>query len=97
MKSNFTEIYKKFRRELAAARRQKGLTQVDLAIRLDKPQSFVSKFENGQRRLDVVELIEIATALDLNAGELLTKVQEMIQKEQALAEAANNKAKSESS
>jgi transcriptional regulator with XRE-family HTH domain len=39
------------------------MTQQDLARRLRKPQSFVSKYENGERRLDIAEFLEIAEAL----------------------------------
>ncbi|MDX3809943.1 MAG: helix-turn-helix transcriptional regulator [Bosea sp. (in: a-proteobacteria)] len=49
---------------LIAARRSAGLTQEVVAKRLDKPQSFVAKYENGERRIDVIELIRIAKALD---------------------------------
>ena len=45
---------------LRQARRDAGLTQVEVARLLRKPQSFVSKFENGERRLDAVELAVIA-------------------------------------
>jgi transcriptional regulator with XRE-family HTH domain len=37
-----------------------GLTQVEVANRLERPQSFVSKIESGERRVDVVELSELA-------------------------------------
>lgn len=40
-----------------------GLTQVELAARLGRPQSFVSKYEGGERRLDVVEFVEVAQAI----------------------------------
>ena len=42
------------------ARKSAGLTQQDLAARLSRPQSFVAKYEGGERRLDVVEFIVIA-------------------------------------
>lgn len=47
-------------RLLRSAREEAGLTQKDAAILLGKPQSFVSKVESGERRLDVVELQAIA-------------------------------------
>jgi len=48
---------------LAAARVRSGTTQRDLADRLGKPQSFVSAYESGQRRVDVQEFIVITEAL----------------------------------
>lgn len=48
---------------LAAARDRAGLTQAQLAKRLGKPQSFVSNYERGQRRIDVLELLRIVEAL----------------------------------
>ncbi|MBI5162710.1 MAG: helix-turn-helix transcriptional regulator [Magnetospirillum sp.] len=49
---------------LARLRREAGLTQKDIAGRLRKPQSFVSSYEAGQRRIDVLELLRIAVALE---------------------------------
>ncbi len=48
---------------LVDARKKAGLTQVQLAKRLRRPQSFISKYENGERRLDVVEFLDVARAL----------------------------------
>ncbi len=48
---------------LAAARRKANLTQVELAQRLGKPQSVVSQFEAGKRRLDVVEFVGVVRTL----------------------------------
>jgi transcriptional regulator with XRE-family HTH domain len=48
---------------LAALRQRAGVTQVVLAERLGKPQSFVSSYENGQRRIDLLELLRIVEAL----------------------------------
>jgi transcriptional regulator with XRE-family HTH domain len=50
---------------LAEARIDAGLTQQELAARLQRPQSFVSKIESGERRLDVIEFIEVVEALEL--------------------------------
>jgi transcriptional regulator with XRE-family HTH domain len=48
---------------LADARKAKGMTQTDVAKVLGKPQSFVAKYENGERRIDVIEFVDIAAAL----------------------------------
>jgi transcriptional regulator with XRE-family HTH domain len=48
---------------LRELRREAGLTQVAVAERLDVPQSFVSKYESGERRLDVIELRHVADVL----------------------------------
>jgi len=52
--------YKRFLTRLRQARTEAGLTQTDVAARLRRPQSFVSKIESGERRVDVVELAELA-------------------------------------
>lgn len=48
---------------LRSIRADAGLRQSDLASRLSRPQSYVSKYESGERRLDFVELREICLAL----------------------------------
>ncbi len=55
-KSIYSSKYKIVLQNLYRARQESGLTQVDVAKKLNKPQSFVSKVERGERRLDVVEL-----------------------------------------
>jgi transcriptional regulator with XRE-family HTH domain len=60
-KSVFTPTYARFRELLIEARQAAGLTQAELAARLQRPQSYVSKLERGERRLDVVEFLEVAT------------------------------------
>jgi hypothetical protein len=58
---------------LTATRRQKGLTQQVLAIRLERPQSFVAKHENGERRLDVIEFVAIVRAIGADPVKLLAR------------------------
>lgn len=59
------------RDRLRGARESRGITQVDLALKLDKPQSFVSKYETGERRLDVLEFAEVCDALSIDAADFL--------------------------
>lgn len=49
------------------------MTQVEVAKRLQVPQSFVSKYESGERRLDVIELRHVADALQVPPGALLER------------------------
>ena len=51
---------------LTTARKNAGLTQQQLADRLHQPQSFVAKYEGGERRIDVIEYLAIAAALELD-------------------------------
>lgn len=67
------EAYKKLRELLVGVRKTAGLTQADLSKRLSRPQSFVSKYERGERRLDVVEFGEVAKALDVDPAKFLAK------------------------
>jgi transcriptional regulator with XRE-family HTH domain len=66
-----TSRYQIFRDLLIDARNQIGMTQVQLAEKLRKPQSFVSKFERGERRLDLTEFIEIADVLEIDVNKFL--------------------------
>lgn len=61
-----TENYAVFRRLLVEARKSVGITQSELAERLGKPQSFVSKFESGERRLDFPEWVDVIAVLGLD-------------------------------
>ena len=59
---------------LAAVRRQAGVTQDELAGRLKKPQSFISAYERGQRRVDVLELLLIVRALDVDPQTVFSRI-----------------------
>ena len=52
-------------------RKSKNFTQTEVAQRLGRPQSFVAKYEGGERRLDVIEFIEVTHALGADPCELL--------------------------
>ena len=74
-KSAFTRRSEHLRQLLVDARANAKLTQVALAKKLNRPQSFVSKFERGERRLDVVEFLEVADALGVDAHRILREIQ----------------------
>jgi transcriptional regulator with XRE-family HTH domain len=59
---------------LIAARKKAGLTQQDVAKLLKRPQSFVAKFEGGERRLDVVEFLTIAEAVEADPVRIIRKL-----------------------
>lgn len=56
---------------LIAKREEAGLTQTELAARLGEYQSFVARIESGQRRIDVVELLELGSALRFDPVEVI--------------------------
>ena len=72
MKSTYTETYKLFLLKLIEARKAKGVTQAGLAEKLKRPQSFISKIENGERRIDVVEFLELADALGIKPNDIIS-------------------------
>ncbi|MFB2875728.1 helix-turn-helix domain-containing protein [Floridanema aerugineum] len=63
---------------MIAARKEAQLTQATLAKSLKKPQSFVAKYENGERRLDVIEFLLIARAMEVDPCEILRRVEQEI-------------------
>ena len=56
----------KLREQFIQARKSAGFTQVELAELLRRPQSFVSKYERGERKLDVIEFCEVCRALGID-------------------------------
>lgn len=64
-KPKFTQAEGLFRKLLKDLRQQKNLTQAQLAERLGVPQSYVSKYEAGERRLDFVETFFLCNALEI--------------------------------
>lgn len=60
MRSIHTGAHRRLVQRIREAREKRGLTQVEVAAKLRRPQSFVSAVESGERRIDVVELYELA-------------------------------------
>lgn len=66
--------YRSVIQAVQAARSEKGLTQTALAERLGKGRSFINKIENLERRLDILEFIAIAQALDIEPRDLIDRL-----------------------
>jgi transcriptional regulator with XRE-family HTH domain len=74
MRSIHTKRQEKLRRLLREARKAAGLTQVQLAERLGVYKSYVSNYETGERRLDVVEFIAVAEAIAIDPESIINGV-----------------------
>jgi len=61
---------------LIEARTNANLTQAELSVRLKRPQSFVSKYERKERRLDLVEFGEVARAIGVDPTAFLRRFYE---------------------
>jgi transcriptional regulator with XRE-family HTH domain len=77
-KSVFTDSYRALLDLLIATRKRAGVTQVELANRLGRPQPFVSYIERGERRIDVIEFIVIARALSVDPHQLFADLIERL-------------------
>jgi transcriptional regulator with XRE-family HTH domain len=73
-KALYERSYAAFTELLKEERRKAGLTQTMLAKKLRRPQSYVSKYERGDRRLDVIEFLEVARSIGFDAAEILSKL-----------------------
>lgn len=74
MKRDLTRRYQALRSLIEEARLKAGLSQKDVADALGVHQTWVSKIEGGERRLDVVEFLELAEALGVDPFKLLRKL-----------------------
>lgn len=63
---------------LRQVRLEAGFRQVDLAEHLGQPQSFVSKYESGERRLDILELRQICDTLGISLQEFVNKLEDSL-------------------
>lgn len=71
MKSIYTDDYINIISVLRATRINKNITQAEMAKLLNTTQSFVSKVENRERRLDVIELLSWIDALGMSVSDVL--------------------------
>jgi ribosome-binding protein aMBF1 (putative translation factor) len=76
--------YRALLAEFKAARHAAGMTQADLAEKLARPQSFIAKIENGERRVDVVEMIVLARLMDVDIVTLIELVDQATPKKQTI-------------
>ena len=73
-KSVFTPHYDAFRARLVELRKAAGLTQRQLAEKVKRPRSFVSRIEQGERRLDVIEFFWICLACGADPEKTTAKI-----------------------
>ena len=72
-KSLFTEANDRLVQVIVSARQEAGLRQSDLALKLNKDQSFVSNIERDQRRVDILEFYMLAKSLETDPIELFKR------------------------
>jgi transcriptional regulator with XRE-family HTH domain len=75
LKTLHSDEHDRFCDLLRKARMEAGLTQLELASRLGIPQSFVSKYESGERRLDVLELRLVCQAVGVSLREFVRRLE----------------------
>ena len=76
MKHSNIEVHRaKLYTLLKKFRQDKGIRQVELAGKLGVPQSFVSKYESGDRRLDVLELRQVCDAIGISLQEFIQELE----------------------
>jgi transcriptional regulator with XRE-family HTH domain len=69
--SLYPDSYKRIVAALTRARKTAGVTQAQLAVAIGQRQTFVSKYELSERRLDIAEFLEICRAIDIDPHKLL--------------------------
>ncbi len=74
MRPDLEKAYETLRTELIDARKRAGISQKEVAARLGAHQQFWSKVESGERRIDVVELVAVASVLNLDLSMLLKRL-----------------------
>jgi transcriptional regulator with XRE-family HTH domain len=74
MKKSSQEQYVLLQQMLVESRESAGLAQQDVAAKLGKHQTFVSKVENGQRRLDLIEFLQMADVLEFDPHDFIKKL-----------------------
>lgn len=67
---------------LRELRIEAGLTQIDLAARIEKHQNYVSRYESGQRKLDVLEVREICQAIGITLEDFAKRLESALKQSQ---------------
>jgi transcriptional regulator with XRE-family HTH domain len=78
-KSIFSPDQEKLKELLRQIRLGAGLRQTDLAEKLGQPQSFISKYESGERRLDLLELRQVCQAVGLSLADFVDRFEKALQ------------------
>ena len=89
-RSSYNNAYKLFLTILKELRHKKNVTQSKLAVLLGVPQSYVSKYEIGERRLDLIETLEICRALDTD---FIAFIEQFIKRNEAQGKDATTRAR----
>ena len=76
-KTIHSERYQRLRQLLVEERMAAGLTQAQLADRLSKPQSYVAKCEGGERRLDIIEFLDVAKGIGFDPAQFIRRLMEL--------------------
>ncbi|HNE92236.1 MAG TPA: helix-turn-helix transcriptional regulator [Agitococcus sp.] len=71
VKTIYQESYQAFIKQLVLARKACGLTQMQVAEKLSKPQSYIAKVEGADRKLDVMEFVELCQAINVDPTTLI--------------------------
>ena len=74
MKTIHSEKYRYLLALLREAREAAGVTQAQLSEQLGKPQSYVSKYENGDRRLDVIEMLDVCDQISADPHQVIDAI-----------------------
>ena len=77
-KSTLDSQQRRLQALLRQMRLEAGLRQIDLAKRLAQPQSFVSKYESGERRLDLPELRQVCAAVGISLRDFISRFEDSL-------------------
>lgn len=75
MKTIYHDTYRELIDELIKLRKRANLTQTQVAEKLHKPQSYIAKIENFERKLDILEFVQLCRVIDVKASELIVLIE----------------------